>query len=139
MLRSHRRQNQLDDAVVLLLDDAADHPLAVEGQRHEEEQAGRVRHEYRGVARLLLRRVQGFSCEFGLGWEMATERTDSRVRNCRRLRIDVRAEDEPVIGEEQQRVDLFVLEHLPSGPRGGDHTQLYLRVVEWLPRTLESR
>jgi hypothetical protein len=139
VLRSHRRQDQLDDAVVLLLDDAADHPLAVEGQRHEEEQAGRVGHEDRGVARLLLRRKQGSGCQFGLGWEMATKRTDSRVRNRRRLCIDLRAEDEPVIGEEQQRVDLFVLERLPSGPRRGDHTKLHLRVVERLRRTLESR
>ena len=30
--RPHRRQDQLDDAVVLLLDDAGDHPLAVDRQ-----------------------------------------------------------------------------------------------------------
>ena len=38
-----RREDQLDDAVVLLLDDAGEHPLAVERERHEQEQGAGVR------------------------------------------------------------------------------------------------
>jgi hypothetical protein len=52
------REDDLDDAVVLLLDHARDDPLAVDRERGEQEQRADVRDERLGIGRLRARPVE---------------------------------------------------------------------------------
>ena len=70
--------------------------------------------------------------------QLAAKRTDRRVGDGRRRRIDVGPEDEPVLGQEQQRVDFLGVEGPASGRGRGDYPKLDLRVVEWLRRPVEG-
>ena len=60
------------------------------------------------------------------------------VSATRRLRIDLGPEDEPVLGQEQQRVDFLGVEGPASGRGRRDYPKLDLRVVEWLRRPVEG-
>ena len=120
---AHGRQDQLDDAVVLFLDDAADHPLAVEGEGHEQEQRAGIGDQRRCVGRLRLRRMQGCRCELRRRRQVTAKRPARPCRLLPRSRIDVGAEDELVVGEEKQRIDLLGLERLPSGSGRRHDTQ----------------
>ena len=51
---------------------------------------------------------------------MAAERTDGGVRSGRDLGVDIRAEDDPVVAEKQQRVDVLCRELVASGGRRSD-------------------
>ena len=95
--RPHRRHDQLDDAVVLLLDDAADHPLAVDRKGREEEQRGDVRDQR--PRRHRRPRPQGASVAVvssGAGGRCCRSARTAVSATAASLRIDVRPEDEPV-------------------------------------------
>ena len=136
--RPDGREDQLDDAAVLLLDDAGEHPLAVDGERDEQEEGAGVRDEGRGVGGFRLRRMERRRRQLRRRRQVVAERAHGRVGDRCGLRIDVRPEHEPVRAQEQQRVDLLGVECLPSGCRRGDHAQPYLRVVEGLCGALEG-
>ena len=136
--RPNRREDDLDDAVVLLLDHAGDHPLAVDGERHEQEQRADVRDEG------LRRRWSSSPADGALPssapvpggrWLRSARTAVSAIAAA--FGVDVRAEDEPVLRQEQERVDLLGVECSPPGCRRGDHAQPHLRVVERLRRALE--
>ena len=95
--RPRRREDQLDDAVVLLLDDAGDHPLAVDRERHQQEQGADVRDQGLGVGGLLLGGMERCRRQLRCRRQVVAERAHGRVCDRRGLRIDVRAEDEPVV------------------------------------------
>ena len=121
--RPNGREDQLDDAVVLLLDDAGDHPLAVDGEGDEQEERAGIRDQGRGVGGLRLRRMERCRRQLRCRRQVVAERAHGRVRDRCCLRVDVRPEDEPVLREEQQRVDLLGFECPPSGCGRRDHAQ----------------
>ncbi len=96
--RPHRREDQLDDAVVLLLDDAGDAPT---GRRRQGTTSRSREPTYatsgRGVGGLLVRRMERCRRQLRRRRQVAAERAHGGVCDRRRLRVDVRAEDEPVV------------------------------------------
>ena len=56
--RPDRREDEFDDAVVLLLDHAADHPLTVDRERREQEQRADVGDKRVRICRLRVRPVK---------------------------------------------------------------------------------
>ena len=137
--RSRRREDQFDDAVVLLLDHAGDDPLAVDRERQKQEQGAGIRDQGLGVGGLLVWGMERRRRQLRCRWQVVAERAHGRVCDRRRLRIDVRAKDKAVAGQEQERIDLLGFERLPSGRCRGDDAQPYLRVVEGCCRALERR
>jgi hypothetical protein len=112
--RPHRRQDQLDDAVVLLLDDAADHPLPIHGKGHEQEQGGHERDEGRGIGGSGVERFERCHRQLRCRRQLAAKRAHGRVRDGGELRVHVCAEDEPVVAQEQERIDIVCHERLTS-------------------------
>ena len=128
----------LDDAVALLLDDAGDHPLAVDGKRREQEQRA-------GVARPGSRRRSSPSRRAG-AWPQSAPVPGGRWLRSARTAVSAIAaalvstfvaEDEPILRQQQDRVDLLGVERPPSGCGRGDHSQLHLGVVERFRCALE--
>jgi hypothetical protein len=110
--RLHRGQEQLDDAPVLLLDDATDDPLPIRSKGHEQEQGGRDRDEGRGVRELRVGRLERRSCQLRRRRQMAPKRAHGHVRDRGELSVDVRAKHEPVVAQQQERVDILSRERL---------------------------
>ena len=138
--RPHRRQDQLDDAVVLLLDDAAEDPLPVDRERHRAGAAApSIRDENLGVGASPAGGSSVAVVSSGAGGRWLRSARTAVSATAASLRVDVCAEDEPVLAEEQERVDLLRLERRASGGRRGDDPQPHLRVVEGLRRPLRAR
>ena len=70
--------------------------------------------------------------------QLAAKRTHRCVGDGRRLGIDIGAEDEPVVGQQQQCVDVLGFERLPSGSERRHHSQANIGVVERLRCAPES-
>ena len=113
---------ELDDAVVLLLDDAGEYPLAIDGEGGEQQEGADVCDCGCGVRGLGIGRRERCRRQFRRRRQVVADRSHGRVRDCRELRVDVRAEDEPVGGEEEQRVDVLGGELLPPGGGRVEHS-----------------
>ena len=85
----------------------------------------------------------------GVGWfersrgqlgrrrQVAPQRPHTRVCDSGELRVDVRAEDEPVVAQEQERVHMLARNRVASGCRRTEHAELHFR-VERLGSALKS-
>ena len=59
---------------------------------------------------------------------MAAERTHRRVRSCRELRVEALPEDDPVIAEEEQRIDVLRVQLVAPSRRRSHDPNPHLRV-----------
>ena len=139
--RPYRREDQLHDAVVLLLDDAGDHPLAVDGERHEEEKPrADVRDERRCVGRSRPRE-DGASPRSAPAPEAAG--CGGRAPRCRRRRPPWRRRSSgrrAGPADSSRSASTFLSSSsLASGRRRSDQSQPHLRVVERLRGALQAR
>ena len=123
-------QDQLDDTVVLLLHHAGDDPLAVHRERGEQEDRGEVRRPDLRIRRLLVRGLQRRRRQLRRRRKLMAEVPDRALDNGGGRGVDLRAEDEAILREQQQRLDLPGVERRSSGCRRRDHAHLHDRLVE---------
>ncbi len=124
----HRRQDHLDDPAVLLFDDAADDPLPVHGEGREQDERAEDCDQRRGISRSGVGWPERRRAQLGRRRQVAPQGSHRSICDSSELRVDIRAEDEPVLAQEQERIDVLGHERLASGCRRTDHAELRLRV-----------
>ena len=107
--RPHRGHDHLDDAVRLLLDDAGQHPLAVDGDGREQQRCAEHCGHHLCIARLRFRRLECDRVELGCRWQVPAHRSNRAVCDRGELRVDVVVKGDSIARQDEQGVDLFVL------------------------------
>ena len=128
MARLDCRQDQLDDAVALLLDDADEHPLPVDRDRDQHEHGADQGDSHLGIGALPGGRLERCGHQLGCRWQMPAHAAHCRVCDGGELGVDVRPEHEPVLAQKENGIDVLCGERATSGGRRGDDLHPHLRV-----------
>ena len=133
-----RRDDELDDPVLLLLDHPGQHPRAIDGERDDHGNRPDHRHEDLGVGGLAASGDERDRCQLRRRRQVPANRADGGVGDRGQLGVDGGAEDEPVGGKDDQRIRALRLERPPAGGGRRDERDVDLR-VERRRRALERR